>query len=353
MGTLTGSPSRAKLAAVALVFVVVSVSVAAPPVQAASRVALLTTPSDDGLVRQATTLLVAELQAAGFEVVEAPRDPARDVRLDIEAAAVRLQPVATYAILPRSDGAALELWLEDRVTGKLVIRRVELGAEAKESAADLALKAVELLRGSLLEVTSRQRAEPAPVPADVARFVSTAVSEPPRHFLRGLGLSAGAGALVMTGLDPAYAPVLRLSWGSRAGRAVRVTLHGFGTSVAVTAPEGSADVRQGLALAEGLLVFRQGARFQPVVGVGGGLLRTRGEGTAATPVFPEGVGTTHAALVTAQAGIAARLGERSALILDATILGAFPSTRILIATREAARSGGLGILAALSLSTVF
>lgn len=353
MGPLKGSTHRpARALAIA---VVAAVLLGAAAAQAASRVALLTAPTDDPVVRQATTLLVAELEAAGFEVVVAPRDASRDVRLDIEAAATRLQPVATYAILPRSDGAALDLWLEDRVTGKLVIRRVAVAPGSKEPAADLALKAVELLRGSLLEVAARQQAEPAPVPvpADVARFVSSAVSEPPRHFLRGLGVALGGGALASTDLGPAFAPVLRLSWGHRTGRAVRVTMHGLGSSVVVSAPEGSADVRQSLALGEGLVVFRLGARFQPVLGVGAGVLRLRGEGTSASTIFPEGSGTTHAALVAAHAGIAARLGQRSALILDASLLGAFPSTRILIASREAARGGGLGLLATLSLSTVF
>src|SRR6185369_4960709 len=101
---------------------------AGPDARETSRVVIVRPPGDAGVSRQALTLLVAELQAAGFEGVETDRNPALEVRADIEAISARLQPVATFAIGAVQAGTAVELWLEDRVTGKLVIRRVELGA---------------------------------------------------------------------------------------------------------------------------------------------------------------------------------------------------------------------------------
>src|SRR6185436_9899446 len=93
---------------------------AASPAAAASRVVLLRSGSAEALPRQAETLLAAELRASGFEVLARERTAGLELRADIEAAAAALRPIAVLAIAS-SDGAAAEIWLSDRVTGKLVI----------------------------------------------------------------------------------------------------------------------------------------------------------------------------------------------------------------------------------------
>jgi hypothetical protein len=346
------------------VFVAVAL-LAARPVAAAeppevrpapARVVVLRAAEDSALTRQGTTLLVAELQAAGFEVIEAERRPDHDVRDDIEAISARLQPVATFAIRAAvGENTATELWLEDRVTGKLVIRRVEPGAGA-DASADLALKAVELLHGSLLEVAVQPSAAGQPPPPEVTRLIendAAAAGPRARHALQGIGVAAGASVLGGAGLAAAYAPLLRLSFGGGSGLAARVSASGLGSTPEVHAQEGGARIHQTLILAEGLRLFRPGRRFQPLAGVAAGIYRVSGDGTGISSLFPGETGTATAAAAGALGGIAARLTSRIALVADATALALLPSTRIVIAQHEAARAGGLALLGTLSLCGLF
>ncbi|MES1208879.1 MAG: hypothetical protein ABUS79_23315 [Pseudomonadota bacterium] len=324
----------------------------AAPAWAASRVVLLRSSSDDALSRQGTTLLTAELQAAGFEVAEVERDPARDLRQDIDATSARLQPVATFAIRPVPGGTTVELWLADRVTGKLVIRRVDV-TSGPGAAADLALKAVELLRGSLLEVTVQGRpgsVPPPPAPGEVTRFVAEA--DRLDFFGQGVGVAAGGAALVEGELASSFAPLLRLSWGGSTGLMLRLTAAGLGSSPELRAPEGNATVHQMLVLAEGLRVFRPRARLQPLVGVDAGVYHVSSEGMGVSTLFPNGADTTTAAIFGAQGGVAARLGNRLAVVVDATVLMA-QRTTVWIAAREAAHAGGLALMASASLCGAF
>jgi len=343
----------------------VAVAMAAAPAAAAgpddaaetrsapARVVVLRAAEDSPLTRQGTTLLVAELQAAGFQVVEAERSPGLDVRADIEAISARLQPVATFAIRGAVDQkTATELWLEDRVTGKLVIRRVELGT-GPDASADLALKAVELLHGSLLEVAVQPGAAGQPPPPEVTRLIADDAAPRARHALQGIGVAAGAGVLGGAGLAAAYAPLLRVSFGGGSGLAARVSWSGLGSAPEVHAPEGSARIHQTLVLAEGLRLFRPGRRVQPLGGVAAGIYRVSGDGTGTSSLFPGETGTATAAAAGVLGGIAARLTSRIALVADATALALLPSTRIVIAQHEAARSGGLAVVGTLSLCGVF
>jgi hypothetical protein len=316
-------------------------------------VVLLRADAEQPFVQQGNTLLAAELEAAGFEVTMRPRDPAGDVRRDIEAASAALQPVATFAILPLADGATVELWLEDRVTGKLVIRRISVD-RSREVAGDLAVRAMELLRGSLLEVAVVEppRAPAAPAPETVDRFISAAADRP-RAFSGGVGVDLGAAAIASADLPASLAPALRLSWGAAGGGFARLTLAGLGAARTLARPEGTASVRQDLALVDGALAFRREARVQPFVAAGAGLHRLHFSGVGASPLFPDGTGRTLAAAIHAGGGAATRLGRRVALVAEAGALVIAPRTRVVIAGTEAGRAGGLALLATLGLLATF
>jgi len=51
--------------------------------------------------------------------------------------------------------------------------------------------------------------------------------------------------------------------------------------------------------------------------------------------------------------VAARLGRRLSLVADASLLFAYPRTRIVIAASEVARAGGAVVLGAVTLCAVF
>jgi hypothetical protein len=260
------------------------------------------------------------------------------LRDDIEAAAA-LDPIAVLAIEPVAP-TAVELWLSDRLTGKLVIRRIE--TKGRAAAADLALRAVELLRGSLLEITVDSPEPPPPPPPDVARVVAATARR--RYFSEGLGLGVGASMLgPFTPWGPAYAPALRLSYGRRRVGA-RLSLMGPATAGEVRASDGSsllgtARIRQELALLEGLVAFRPERRLQPYLSLAAGAHHVRVEGHGEAPIFPDRSGAAFGLALDGGAGVAVRLGLRAALLFEVHLLAALPARRVLIVDQEAARMG--------------
>jgi hypothetical protein len=329
---------------------------------AASRVVLLRSAGSDPLPRQAETLLAAELRASGFEVMTRDRSAETELRADIEAAAAASSPIAVLAIATAA-GATAEIWLSDRVTGKLVIRRFEAGPEGDPAAA-LALRAVELLRGSFLEIAieapparpSEPRATPPP---EVTRFMAAAVLGRQPYFVGGLGIGLGAAVLGSpSALGATYAPALRLSYGGRGRLCLRLSLMAPGTTAQVPVRDGAqllgtAFVRQDVALLEGLLAFRGDSRLQPFVGLGAGAHRVRVRGVGASPLFTDREGNSVGAALDAGTGVALRLGDRAALVLELHLLATLPSARISVVDQQAARVGPLTALGALGLSASF
>jgi hypothetical protein len=251
----------------------------------------------------------------------------------------------------RGDGeavGAIDLWIADPLTRQRAVRRIEVAGGARVSA-DLALKVVEILRGILLEVTIAHRAAPAAPELDLQHSAQVTASPVPRFFAEGFGVAAGGGALGGTGVSASVAPMLRVSWGSAGGYAVCLAASGLGSVPEVRVAEGVARVRQSLIMVEGVGVFRPGARWQPLLAVGVGVYRLGADGTGVSALFPAGAGSSTAAAFSAQLGIALRLGARLALVTEAGLLGLAPTTRILIAEREAARVGGASALAMLTL----
>jgi hypothetical protein len=115
----------------------------------------------------------------------------------------------------------VEVWIADRVTGKTVLRAVDSDGSAPEPDAALALRAVELLRASLLEVAlpTPPRGE-VPVPPEIRERLSIPTPEPPAppappaapavpvfRIAIGLGATASPG-----GLGPAAALDFGVAW---------------------------------------------------------------------------------------------------------------------------------------------
>ena len=63
-----------------------------------------------------------------------------------------------------ANGAFADVWISDHVTGKTVVRRLEVGAGPNATAV-LAIRALELLRASLLEIAAKAPPSEPPMPA--------------------------------------------------------------------------------------------------------------------------------------------------------------------------------------------
>ncbi len=151
------------------------------------RVVLLTRP---GTLAETVVRLKAELKTVGFEVIEAPLelalDPGTLARLAIEH-----QAAAIIALDSRDPDPAVDVWVQDRLTGKTVIRTIAAGQTATPRL--IALRAVDLLQASFLELTVRP--PPEPLSAPVKALLPAAPEEAPARLVvqAGVGVAGQAG----------------------------------------------------------------------------------------------------------------------------------------------------------------
>lgn len=103
---------------------------------------------DDADTRPVGVRLRAELVSLGFEVELAPAPEVEPSRASLEQAAREAGAVAALRV--RASRAGVEVWVMDRVTSKTVLREVVFTGGDDEGL--VAVRAVELLRASLLEV---------------------------------------------------------------------------------------------------------------------------------------------------------------------------------------------------------
>lgn len=165
---------------------------------------------------RAVVLLAAELERLGFRVGRLmPSDEvSRTGQLQQARAA---GAVALLRLVPA--GAAVEVWLTDRLTGKTVIREYALEGNGPRSDDAIALGAVELLRASLLELSTPASTKPeAPVP-DAATQLSVPQPTAPRFALSvgGAALLVGGGAGPSLGVDAALEARVADLWGGHLG----------------------------------------------------------------------------------------------------------------------------------------
>jgi hypothetical protein len=135
----------------------------------AARVIIVADDQEEQLVR----LLTGELAAQGFETQMVPK-ATRDLSpSQLRQLARNEGAVAAFALVITPEG--LEVWIADRVTGKVTLREVIPNADQKsDDGRVIALQAVELLRWSLRETgpaAARSSEIPNPPPA-IARLRS-------------------------------------------------------------------------------------------------------------------------------------------------------------------------------------
>jgi hypothetical protein len=309
---------------------------------ARSRVALVRTESDDKLLREATTRLRAELVSAGFDVVEVERAPG-DSRAEVEQAAERTQSVATVAIDRAGRGAAADVWISDRISGKTVVRRLRVGG-GPGAAAVLAIRALELLRASLLEVVAPPPAAEQPAaaaPTDVVEWVQPTL--PPKapetgELLDGFALGVGVQALHgLRGIGLGFGPTVRAFHGIGGGAFGRLVLAGPFGGPSLSEPAGTASVRQEF-LSLDLGWATRAAPLGMLAWVGAGAFHLHTAGAAATPYRSTSDDVFSLLLIGGLGGIA-RVGQDLALSAELSAIALMPRPVVVIADRDAGSAG--------------
>ncbi|HVU03067.1 MAG TPA: hypothetical protein VHE30_15005 [Polyangiaceae bacterium] len=309
---------------------------------APTRVAVVEGASADPLVSEATTRVRAELAEAGFDVAVVPGSADRSPREQVEAAGLDPPPVATLALFRSGTAAAADVWVADRITGKTLVRHVDVqDVRGDRAARVLAVRTVELLRASLLEATdeaapgepSTPAAPPPRVPVDVVRWM-----EAPRASRPFVRAEVGAGMLVgFPGSPPAFAPVARFGWGTESA-AVRVSVVAPAIGAEVSAPGGSATLRQELALLEFTGGFPARGPWAVVGSAGAGVSHVFADGSAEAPLVAHRGESFTGAFAFGVGGLL-RFGERVGLLADLEAVLLAPRVSVLVAdaSRDARR----------------
>lgn len=361
------------------------------------RVALVQPSVADATIGEALHRIQGELIAEGFEVVlvstpppldrpaasrhdsasllepsapsatGAPGAPSAMVAPTVPSATASPSPPMTPAPagvlaaidLTMNEGThVVELRVVDRATDKVVIRRVPVEPWATSHTAEiLAVRAVELLRASLLELLVAKRATPAgpsrPNPPDLpdltraARWAAQtlAVEREPQW-----GLEAGAGLLAdFGGIPPAAVALVRLQRKLVGPLRLRATgAGGLETQPSVDRFAVTALVtQQELGLIEMVLDVSTRAIVHPLFSVGAGVLYERVEGHANT-LYVNRVAGQWAAALDAGAGADFRLGRHWDLSLEVHAFLAVPYPAVDFDGIEVAHAGTPSVLASLT-----
>ena len=289
------------------------------------RVLLVSPP---GAVREVSVALVrvqGELIADGFEVVTVEAAPGTTS----EAAMSQAEngSSTTIGLFLSPDGASAELWVVDRLTNKTVVRHVVTAGESQKLLPEvLAVKAVELLRASLLElVVERNTAESLRGRARAsAQRASDWAARPIAEHKPRWALETGAAVIWSpTQVDPAFVSVARGRRALSDRVHVRVSFTGLGTRAQVSGTGGSAAVVQWCALAEGVFQPLPQALLKPMLTLGAGTFHTSVNGQASAPYR-----VLHQAewsfVADAGVGLVVHLGSRLELALEGHGLWAAP-----------------------------
>lgn len=305
----------------------------------------------DQLAVEAVARIEGELSAAGFETIVLVRKGDVDPRTEVEQAARENGADAALSIVDTAESRTAEVWIADRLTGKTVVQHLEVsGGDARASAA-LAVRIVELLRASLLELLFRRKEDaapsPRPPPAEVTRWVEAGLPEhaPP------VALEAGAAVLhSFNGIGPSLAAVVRASHQFNVPVGARVSLLVPLTRAHVATSAGSGALSQTLALGEIVGSFRSTGLVRPTAVVGGGVYRADLQGTGTAPY----VGRSDASWGAAGnlgLGVELRLGRQVGLAAEAQAAFMFPYPIVHIAGVEVAHAGRPSVVGTLTFMT--
>jgi hypothetical protein len=316
----------------------------------ASTVLLVRPPNPSRVASEALMRMHGELASAGFDVSFATAVAGVDARASLEMLASGPGVDAVVAVL--GDGApdAIEVWVVDRVTGRSVVRHTPYQSGGERDAEVLAIRAIELLRASLLEVDmggAGPALAPRPPPVATGLPAEAARAAGPSRWALEIGASVVTG---FDGLGPAVLPQLRFDGVLTAWCVAQVTVAGLGTRSRVGSGEGTAQVAQQFGLGGVSLRWPSRMGVRAVVSLAAGALHTMAEGRAGWPYAGQ-TAAQWSFLADAGLGMHLALGARYELAAEAHAQLAEPYPRFRVLGTDVATAGRptllftLGVLA--------
>jgi hypothetical protein len=273
-----------------LVLVILAFAILLWPAQAYAATVVIVRPANSTPALAETVVRIhGELISAGFGVAIVDGSTSdgrtgRDSRDALERLAEQQGADAVVAIVGDIAPDSVEVWVVDKLTKKSVIRRLPFEPQSERAPQTLAIRAIELLRSSFLEIhwAPKEPSEPpATAPPAVVRFVGM---EPPPARTERVGVEVGAaGALGFGGVGLAVLPIVRFDWVLYPWLVAQASLAGLGTRPKVETRLGSAEVAQAYGAVGACYRLRAGRRLQPFLSLSAGALHTSVEGRANSP----------------------------------------------------------------------
>jgi hypothetical protein len=234
--------------------------------------------------------LRGELLSLGVDVVIAERHVAgapgpMDPRAWLEGDASGRAPDAVLDVVGDVAPTAVDSWILEKKSGRAEVSRAALERTADADPGQLAIRAVEVLRSSLLEIDLAARTRGAPAVASAPAAVAhqetrtSASLDAPRFSLE-------AGAAVLAGLDgvgPALVPIVRAGWAARSWFALQATLAGLGSRPEIATSTASARLAQQYGTVGACVYGSPAHALAPYLALAAGALRTAIDGQADPP----------------------------------------------------------------------
>ncbi len=220
------------------------------------------------------------LEDTTIERPAAGSSAATDLRPWLEQLAAERGAIAVIQILGDDGVSAIDVWVR-KSPGRFEVTRVAVDPDTTNSSARLAIRALEALRASLLEVEFAARYQSGPRGARPPAPKLPAPVPPMKPVRERVGLEFGATVLVSPGgVGPAVLPSLRVDWAVRPRLLVQASLAAFGSNPSVTTASGSARVAREYFLLGGCYRLWGNQPWWPFLSIAAGALHTSAEGQA-------------------------------------------------------------------------
>jgi hypothetical protein len=307
-------------------------SVAWAGAASATTVVIVRPPNPSSEVAETLTRLHGELLSVGVEVPMVDGSAAggaagADWRSWLDQVPGRRGADAVVEIIGDNGVVAVNVWVL-KAPGRFEVTRVTADANTANRSGTLAIRAIEALRASLLELDLRARRRRDEGTTRAPAAVVHPEPVPPASSRSRWALELGATALTsLDGVGPALMPMARGGWAPRSWLVVELVLAGAGTRPTVTTAIGSTRVEQQYATLGGHYVFRAGDAWWPFVGVSAGTLHTTLDGQASPTVDAHHVDQWSFA-VDGGLGVGLRLSGHYYLTLAAEVQVAAPYAAI-------------------------
>jgi hypothetical protein len=315
---------------------------------AAQRVLLVEPQQADKTLSEAFNRLRAELLLQSFEV-DVLRESDAISPATLEEEARRAEAFAAIWLTRSRRGATADVWIADRVTGKISQRTLAIPSSSQAPQL-LAVRAADLLRASLRELSEGERPPPDIVGAQVepppARVQAWSRPQPKFRLHVGataLGLASDLGAGFGGSIGLSYRPAARLFVG--------VVLAGPLVGARYVASDGTAVVRQELGLASLTANLLPESRFELGPSLAAGLYHLQAHGEVRTPLRSRSEGVFSFA---ASGGLSAALRLGPALLLSGSVAALLLTPRPVVAVEEQQTPVGAPVsVASLGLGAAF